>query len=78
MPVVGNEDQVLVTVGAATALHVPHSLQGSFAQKRAAERDVLTAAAIDVARKAVERGVVNEHVVHSVNVPVKIPDLYRT
>ena len=63
VPVVGNEQQVGVSVGGTRAGHVPGRLQRRLAQQRAAEQHLALGAAIDavceVARGRCERGMRN-------------------
>ena len=75
MPVVGEVDQVVISVHRAATRHMPWRLNGCFAQEGAAELDVLPAASIDVVLSAMEARVVNEHPVNSIYEAMEVANL---
>ena len=66
MPIVCYVDQIVIPVNRASALHMPDSFQGCFAEQGTSEGDVLPVAAIDVVCKAVKRGVIHKHPVYPI------------
>ena len=75
MPVIGYEDEVFISIGSTTAGNMPRGLQRSLAQQRAPKQDLLAVTPVDVILPPVEACMVHKHVVHPVNVPVKVPNL---
>ena len=71
MPVVGDENQVVIPIDGTPTGDMPHSFQRCFAQQCTSERDVLSIASINVARVAMERWVIHKYPVHSIDVAVK-------
>ena len=66
MPVISNEDKVVVSVRGTPTRHTPDSFQGRLAEQRTAEGDVLAVAAIDVVCKTMEARMVDKYPVHTV------------
>ncbi len=77
MPVIGYKDEVLIAIGSTAAGDVPGRLKRSLAQQRAAKQDLLAVTPVDVILPPVEAGVVHKHVIHPVNVPVKVSNLRK-
>ena len=74
MPVVGNEDTVVVTIGHPATGNVPDCLQGCLREQCVTEHEIHATASVDVVA-LVERRVVNEDKVDPVNVRVVVADL---
>ena len=77
MPVIGDVHQVVVAVVHAAAGHMPHGLQGSFAQQGTPEGNLQPVPSIYVVPQMLETGMVHKDVVHAVYVAMEVANLHR-
>lgn len=77
MPVIGNVHKVVVAIVHASTGHMPHSLQGSFAQEGTSEGNLHPVPAIYVLPEVVETGVVHEYMVHAIYIAMEVSNLQQ-
>lgn len=77
VPVIGNVHQVVIAIVHTATRHMPHRLQGSFAQQGTSESNLQPVPSIYVVPQMVEAGVVHKNVVYAIYVAMKVANLHK-